>query len=142
MADDSTKVKPDPKSIVDNEGIVDTDLACGMAPIETDTWDPSQEVCDQHDLEDDARIEGLPNDGLLDTTTDFIEGEAKVEAKGWYAVVSAPLYAIAATVVNPFLWIYEGITGKSPDAKQLPSKVEIKPLEQQAQPVSPEPPKT
>lgn len=117
MTDDK-KTTVTVKVDVTKEGIVDNDLACGIRiagiPVETGPGDPSYKVCKVHDLEGDAHTEGLPNNGLLVTTTDFIEGEAKVEVRGLYAVVSAPIYAVLATVVNPFLWVWEGWTKKDP----------------------------
>lgn len=111
----------DSKVDVTKEGIIDNDLAPGIAPLESPLGanDPSEPVAEVHDLEFDAHMLGLPNDGITDTTLHFDEGEAEVEGKSLFGVITAPIYAVLATVIGVPLWIYEGITGKSPDKKEL-----------------------
>lgn len=109
-------------------GIVDNDLACGLAPLDTPSWDPSTSNCVVHDLSFDENVAGDPNTGIIETTLAFDEGEGKTLLKSAYGVVTAIPYAVLATVVGVPLWFYEKWTGKDPAKPDL-----------LAQPVQPEP---
>lgn len=91
---------------VTKEGIVDDDETCGLDLVtvdgvklgETGEWDPSSKVCKPHDLEFDANTEGKPNNGIVKTSADFVEGEAAVEAESLVKTVTTPVEALAAAV--------------------------------------------
>lgn len=107
---------------------------CGLAPFETTINDPSYETCKSHDAEYNRNIEGLPNDGILDTTADFVEGEAEVEAKSLYGVVTAPIYSALVTVIGIPLWIWESFMRPEPLVLPQPSVALQEPTPQLQEP--------
>lgn len=107
----------DPKKLP--YGIVDNDMACGLAPLDTPSWDPSTPNCVVHDLSFDENKAGDPNPGIIDTTLTFDEGEGKTLLKSVYGVVTAIPYAVLATVIGVPLWFYEKWSGKDPAKPDL-----------------------
>lgn len=98
----------------------DSDLSCGLAPLETGSWDPSNEECVAHDLEFDAVKAGIDNSGVTETTLNFDAGEAKVFAKSAYGLVTAPLYAVLATVIGVPLFLWHRVTRRAQQEPQPP----------------------
>ena len=78
---------------------------CGIPPVETGEWDPYQKVaCEPHDKEFNLLKAGLPNKGVVETTEDFELAVAKTAAKGLYAAIMAPIYAIVGGLGGMLRW--------------------------------------